>query len=201
MRSVHVGIRHQDDLVVAQLRNVKIVMDPRSKGSDHSLDLRVGVNLVKPCLLHIQDLSAQGKDGLSRPGAGLLRGASGGVSLHDIDLAVLRILVRAVCQLAGQGHTVEGRLSSGQVPGLSGCLPCPLGQNGFFQDHLGYRRILLQENHQLLGNHVVHGSPSLAVAKLLLSLSLELGLRDLDADDRSQTLPDIVSVQAGLAVF
>ncbi len=62
-------------------------------------------------------------------------------------------------------------------------------------------RILLQEDHQLLGNHVIHGSTGFAVAQLLLGLALELGLADLNADDGSQTLADIIAVQTGLAVL
>src|SRR3712207_9458017 len=37
--AVDVGVRHQDDLVVAQLRDVELVVDAGAEGGDHRLDL------------------------------------------------------------------------------------------------------------------------------------------------------------------
>ena len=52
-------IGHDDDLVITQLGNIKILMDSGSEGSDHCLDLFVSVNLIQTCLLNIQDLTTQ----------------------------------------------------------------------------------------------------------------------------------------------
>ena len=201
MGSVHVRIGHDDDLVVAQLGDVKIVVDARPEGGDHGFDLRVTVNPIQARLLHVEDLSSQGKNGLGALISGVLGGAAGRVSLHQEDLAVLRVLVGAVRQLAGQGHPLQSRLSPGQVPGLSGCRPGSLGEDGLLQHGLGHRRILLQKIGELLADHAVHRAPGLAVSQLLLGLALKLGLADLDADDGRQTLSYILSGQAVLAVL
>ena len=86
MSAVHIGIGHQDDLVVTELGNIKIFVDTRTKGGDHSFDLGIGINLVKTRLLHIQDLTSKRQNGLGRTGSGCLCGSACGISLYDIDL-------------------------------------------------------------------------------------------------------------------
>ena len=53
MGSVYIRIGHDDDLVITQLGNIEIVMDSGSECRDHRLDLRIGIDLVQSCLLHI----------------------------------------------------------------------------------------------------------------------------------------------------
>ena len=90
--SVHVGIRHEDDLVVAQLRDVKVIAvalgEAAAEGVDHGLDLRVGQDLVHGGFLHVEDLSADRQDRLELAVSCRLRGAAGGITLDDKDLAL-----------------------------------------------------------------------------------------------------------------
>lgn len=58
MSSVHIRISHNDDLMVAELGNIKIFMDSRAESRDHSFDLRICINFIQPCLLYIQDLAS-----------------------------------------------------------------------------------------------------------------------------------------------
>ena len=67
-------------------------MDSGTKCSDHCLDLGIGINLIQSCLLYIQDLTTQWKDSLCCTVTCCLRRTAGGISLYDVDLAVLRIL-------------------------------------------------------------------------------------------------------------
>ena len=57
MASVHIGIRHQDDLVVTQLRNIEIIAISFRKAAaeriDHRLDLGIRQHLVHRSFLHI----------------------------------------------------------------------------------------------------------------------------------------------------
>ena len=59
MRSVDVGIRHDNDLVITKLRNIEILMNAGSECRDHCLDFSISVNSVKTGLLNIQDLAAK----------------------------------------------------------------------------------------------------------------------------------------------
>ena len=58
MGSVHVGIGHDDDLVIAKLRDIKILMNTGTKSGDHGFNLSVCIDFVKSCLFYIQNLSA-----------------------------------------------------------------------------------------------------------------------------------------------
>ena len=57
MCSVHVGIRHDDDLVIAEFCDIKIISIPlgktTSKRIDHRLDLRIRQHLVNTCFFHV----------------------------------------------------------------------------------------------------------------------------------------------------
>ncbi len=73
--AVHVGIGHDDDAPVAQAGEVEAVADAGAQGGDERLDLVVGEDLVQAGALGVEDLAAQGQDGLEVAVAALL-GAS-----------------------------------------------------------------------------------------------------------------------------
>ncbi len=92
VRSVHVGVGHDDDLVVAGLLDVEGALalgvpDARPDGRDEGADFLVREHLVEPRLLGVDELAAQGKDRLVAPVAALLGGAAGRVALDDVELA------------------------------------------------------------------------------------------------------------------
>ena len=107
MCTVHVGIGHDDDLMITQLGNIKILMDSGAKCCDHRLDLGIAVDLIQSCLLYIQDLTTKRKDCLCRTVTCSLRRTTGGISLYDVDLTILRILVRTVCKLSRKCHVIK----------------------------------------------------------------------------------------------
>ena len=182
--------------VITKLADIEILMNTGSEGSDHRFDFRISVDPVESCLLHVQDLSAKRKYRLGRTASRGLRRATCRVSLYDVDLAVFRIFVRTVSQFSWKRHAVQGRFSPGELSGLPRCLPGTLGHDRFLQDDLCHLRMLLQINRELLCHQVVNGSARFAVSKLLLGLTLKLGLLELDADDSSQTLTDILAGKA-----
>ena len=103
MRTVHIGIRHDDNLVIAKLCDIKVIAiafrESAAEGIYHGLDLGVGQNLINRSLLHIQNLAANGHDGLIHTVSRHLGRASGRISLHYEDLTFLGISRLAVCKL------------------------------------------------------------------------------------------------------
>ena len=111
VRAVHVGVGHDDDLAVAQLGSVEIVLaDPCADGGDQRADFLVAEHLVVARFLDVENLSLERQNGLEAAVAALLGGAAGRFALHQEQLATLRILLLAVGQLAGQDRRNRARL-------------------------------------------------------------------------------------------
>ena len=106
--AVDVGVGHQHDLVVAQLRHVEVVVDAGAEGGDQRLHLGVLQHPVDPRLLDVDDLAADRQDRLVHRVAAALGRAAGAVTLDDVELALFRVGRLAVGQLAGQRPTRAG---------------------------------------------------------------------------------------------
>ena len=102
MGAVDIGISHDHDMVVSCMVDLELLANTRADGRDERLDLGIFQDLVLPGLLHVQDLPPQREDGLEFPVPSLLGAPACRISFHDIDLALFRVTLGAVCQLAGQ---------------------------------------------------------------------------------------------------
>src|ERR671911_1783171 len=98
--AVHVGIRHQNDLVVPHILEVEVVLHPGSYRRDHFPDLLVAEDAVDAGALDVEDLAPQRENRLKGAAPSLLGAAAGGVTLDQIDLGVGRIVDGAVGELA-----------------------------------------------------------------------------------------------------
>ena len=199
--TVHIRIRHDDDLVVAKLRNVEVLIDAGTEGRDHALDFLVGIDPVQPGLLHIQHLAAKRKHRLGIHIPSVLCRSQGRISLYDEDLTFLGIPAVAVHQLAGKTHALQCGLSAGQIPRSSGGCPGTLRQYGFFAHDLRHRGVLLQKIGKLLGNDALHRSLGLRGTQLLLRLSLELRILNLHRDNAGEALTNVLAGEIGLRIL
>ena len=64
MSSIHIGIGHDDDLVISKLLYIEVLMDTCSKCGDHGFDFFISKDSVYSCLLNIKDLTSEWKYGL-----------------------------------------------------------------------------------------------------------------------------------------
>src|SRR5690606_19259009 len=65
VRSVDVGVRHDDDAVIAQFRDVELVgSDATAKRGDQRADLLVAEHFVETRLLDVEDLALDGQNSL-----------------------------------------------------------------------------------------------------------------------------------------
>ena len=157
--------------------------------------------LVQAGLLHVQDLAPQRQDGLELPVPALLRGAAGGVALHQEELAQLRVPLLAVGQLARQPGAVEGALAAGEVPGLAGRL-APAGRvDDFLDDPLATLGRSSRNAPSFSLTRRLDDPLHLGVAELALGLPLELRVRDLDGDHGREALADVVALRSHLDVL
>ena len=126
MGAVHVRIGHNNDFVVTKLRNIEVISvsfgKSATKGIDHGLDLRIGKHLVDTCLLHVQNLTADGKNSLISPVSCRLGGTACRISLHDKNLAFGSIPALTVSQFS---IGIKGKFLFRQKVGLGAFLGLP----------------------------------------------------------------------------
>ena len=110
MRAVDVGVGHDDDLVVAQLVGVELVLaDAGAERGDQRADHVGRQHAVEARALDVQDLAAQRQDRLVLARAPALGRAAGRVALDDEDFGLGRVALLAVGELARQRGDVERR--------------------------------------------------------------------------------------------
>lgn len=102
MRTIDIGIGHDNNLVITQLADIKIFIDTCTKCSDHRFNFCVAENTIQTCFFYIQNLSTKRKYCLRCTVSGSLGTSTGGITLYDVDLAVLRILVTAIGKFTGK---------------------------------------------------------------------------------------------------
>jgi hypothetical protein len=91
VRPVHIGVRHHDDPVVAELLDVELVRDAGADRGDDRLDLLVRQDLVDPVLLRVDDLAAEREDRLVAAVARVDRRPAGGHALDEEELRGFRV--------------------------------------------------------------------------------------------------------------
>ena len=147
--------------------------------------------------LDVEDLAAQRKDRLIFAVAALLGRAAGGVTLDQEQLAQGRILLGAVVQLAGQRGDAHHRLAAG-LARLAGGLARRGGVDDLLDDRAGVGRIFLQPFGQLVGHQAFERLAHLGADQLVLGLAAELGVGQLDRDDRGQPLAHVLAGEVDL---
>ena len=172
--AVHVGVRHQHDLVVAQLGDVELVVDAGAERGDDRLDLGVFQHTIHARLLHVQDLAAQRQDCLVHGVAAALGGAACRVTLHDEQLGLGRVLGAAVRELAGQAAQVGGGFAAHQIAGLARRLPGLRGRHRLVHNGLGLGRVGVEPIREVFVHRALDKTLDLSVAQLRLGLALKL---------------------------
>src|SRR3954452_2882778 len=201
VRAVDVGVRHHDDAVVAQLRDVELVADAGADRGDHRLDLVVREHLVDAVLLGVDDLPAQRQDRLVGAVAALLGGAAGGIALDDEELCDLWIVDRAVRKLARQRHALERRLAPRQLARLTPREPRARSRDRLADDLARVGRILLEELGQPRVDRRLDETGDRRVAELRLRLPLELRVLQLDGDHPGEALANVLPFEVVLLLL
>ena len=191
MRTVDVGIGHDEDFVVAHLGDVELIPDAGAQRRDDRHQLVVAVHAVGAGFLNVEHLAPQRQNRLDVRIAPLLGRASGRVALHNEQLGLAGVFFVAVGQLAGHAVCLQRALAAHQVARFlrRGARAGGLGR--FLQNCLGDGRVFLK----ILAQRLVHKAGDqrldVGVAQLGLGLALELRLLQFHADDRDQTLAHV----------
>ena len=119
MRAVDVGVGHDDDLVVAQVVDVELGAHLHAQGLTEVVDFLVAAHLGAGRPQHVQDLAAQGQQGLVLAVAGHLGRSARAVAFDDEKLGPVAGGGGAVHELAGQAQFLGGGLAGGFLFGAA----------------------------------------------------------------------------------
>ena len=84
MRAIYIGVGHDDDFVVAQLLDIKLISaNARAKRRDQCANFLAAQHPVKPRTFHVQDLALERQNRLIGPRTALLGRPTGRVPLDQ----------------------------------------------------------------------------------------------------------------------
>ena len=201
MGAVHVRVRHDDDLVVAQLVGGELVAsDAGPERGDERADLLGRQHLVETHALDIEDFASQRQYRLEGAVAALFGAAAGGVALDDEELRLRRVALLAICKLPRQRGDAQRALAR-HLARLARGLACRRGLDDLVDDDLGFRGMLLEPILQRLVEQVLHHRAHLGGDELVLGLRGEFRIRHLAGQDRGEALAAIVAGERDLLLL
>ena len=205
VRTVHIGVGHDDDAAVAETGEVKRALlvtgsNASADGRDERLDFGVLKHLVEAGFFDIDDFTFDRKDRLVTAVAALLGRTTGRVALDDIQLGERRVALGAVGQLAGESAAGESAFANG-FAGFAGGLASAGGCEAFFNDALRNGGIRVEVGHQCLVGDRANDAFHLWRDEFDLRLGLEPGVRVFNRENADETLAHIVAADRGILVF
>src|SRR5271170_3421932 len=93
-------------------------------------------HLVVPGFLNVENLSLQRQNRLKLSVAALLGCPACALSLYEIELATVRLPLRAVRQFTWQSTAIKGAFTACQIASFTRCLTCPCSINRFVDNLL-----------------------------------------------------------------
>ena len=183
--TVHVGIGHDDDLVVAQVLFAIGRGSAAAKGLDEVGELLVAGELVLRRRSDVEDLAAQRQHGLRFPVARLLGGTAGRVTLDDEQFGAILLRGRAIGELAGKAQLADGRLARDVL--FLAALDALLGAiDDEVQQPVSLGRMTRQPMIEMIAHRVLDNAHGLHRGELVLGLALKLRLADEDREERTR---------------
>ena len=83
MRAVLIGVGQNDDLVILQRADIKILVNVGAQRRNNGAEFLIGQHLIQALLFGVEGLAAQRQDGLKMPVAPLLGAAASRIALYD----------------------------------------------------------------------------------------------------------------------
>ncbi len=145
MRSVHIGIGHDDDLMITEFIQTKIrLFDACSKRRNDDTDLFALQDLIKSGFFHIENFAFQWQNCLVTAITSLFGRAAGGISLHDKYFTLSWIPLLTIGQLPWKGSRFKNAFAPGQLSSLTSSFTGSGRIKNFCDDFFRNRRIFLK---------------------------------------------------------
>ena len=210
--AVHIGIGTDDDLVVPQVvqiegRQLLVVLAAQLDAAAHHLDeVHDDVRLEDAGIVGleaVQDLAADGHDGLILAVAALLDGTHSRIALDDIQLAAGSVLGAAVHELLHPVGEVDlgGERLFDALARLFGVFPALLVDQDLLADLLGFLRLFEEVDFQIVLQEIRHRLRDEFVGDGLLGLVLVAGAGGEAGRDIDQAVLHILKADGALALL
>ena len=124
MRTVDIGIGHDDYLMITKLCLIKFISYTCTKCHNYRLKLLICIYFIDTSLLNVKHLTPERKDSLILSLTTLLSRSAGGISLNDEDLTELGFIGLTIGKLTGKRVRLEYSLSSCHLTSLLSCVSC-----------------------------------------------------------------------------
>jgi hypothetical protein len=92
VRTIHIGIGHDDDPAVSQFADVEIFADPALQGLDEGSDFLEAEDLVEPCLLDVEEFATEREDCLIDVIPASLGASTRGVTFDEEDFGLVDLV-------------------------------------------------------------------------------------------------------------
>src|SRR5580700_11076196 len=193
MGAVDIGVRHDDDLVVAQLVGREFVgADTGAERGDQRADLLRRQHLVHARPLDVQDFAAERQYGLEFAVAALFSAAAGGIALDDEQFGFRRIAFLTIGELAGQRCDAE-RAFAGHFPRLARGFTRGGRLDDFADNDLGFTRMLFKPGFEHVVDHALDHRAHLGGDELVLGLRRKFRIGHFDRKHGGQPFAAIVT--------
>ena len=207
VRAVDIGVRHDDDFVIARLFDVEFRLfvlpafaDARAERRDHRLDFRVFEHFVEADALHVENLPAQRQNRLRAPIPSLFGGAAGGIALDEIDFALRGIFFRAVRQFPGKTAALKRAFADG-FPRLARGFAGARGVRRRGDDRLRRRRFFFKNVFQTVSDDGLHDALDFRIRQPRFVLRLKLRVGMFDGNDGDQPFLHVVPGQLRVLIL
>ncbi len=196
MGAVHVSVRHNDNLMVAELVVIRIFTNAYAHGGNHIFDFLTGQHAVKTGTLGIQDFAAQRKNSLRIGVAPGFCGTARTVPFHNENFTFCGVLALTIGEFAGKRVFGKKSFAAHQVLCSAGCFPCSRCIDRLIDNKTCFFGVFAEKFAQGRINNALDNACYFAVAKLCLGLPFKLGLGQFNADNSCQTFAHIIAGQA-----
>ncbi|SVK46639.1 Uncharacterised protein [Acinetobacter baumannii] len=194
VRTVDVGIGHDDDAVVTQLvRAVLVAADAATQRGDQRRHFLRREHFVETRFLDVEDFPLQRQDSLILAVAPLLGRAARGVPFHQVQFGQRRIAFLAVRQLARQAGQIQRAFAAGHLTRFTRRFARARRVDDFANHDFRVARILHQVIHQLLVHQRFNRGFHLGRDQLVLGLRRELRIRHLHRHHGDQAFTRVIA--------
>ena len=192
-RTVHVGVGHENDFVVAELAGVEIVLaDAGAERGDNGANFLVAQHFVVAGFFDVEDFALERKDGLVFAIAAHFCGAAGRFALDDKEFATGGIAFLTVGEFSGKAAGIHRGLAAREFASLAGGFASAGSIDALADDAAGDGGMLVEPFAELFVDELLDVALDVAI-ELALGLAFELGLRQADADDRDEAFANVVT--------